>query len=514
MSIDDPDTEPPALCVRNVSKVFRGEPALQGVELEVWPGEVHALLGHNGSGKSTLIKILAGYHKPEPGWTATRAGEPFELGSASGAHAAGLRFIHQDPAVIGELDVSDNLALGERYSRRFWVSDRRERREARKILASFGVDIDPAVPLRALGPAQRTVAAIVRAIHHGSQDGILVLDEPTATLSEQESVMLFSLIERIRQNGAAILYVTHRLDEVFRIADRITVLRDGRRIVTRPVEGLGSNELVELIVGKPFEITHSRPQAVRDDPVLSVTGLNGPGVHDVSLTVHAGEVVGVTGLMGSGMERLLSFVFGSEPRTAGDVIVHGRSLVQGSPTASIAAGVGFAPADRKRMGAVEAWSLRENLTLPRLKSVARTGWLSQRRERGDAASWLQRLNVLPPDPEAPFSSLSGGNQQKLALAKWLRSGVDVLLLEEPTAGVDVGSSVAIYEAIAAASDLGIGVLVSSSDTDELATICDRVIVMRSGRCAITLERDECDVARLVAESARVDDDVEHREKVA
>ena len=313
-----------ALAIRSVSKAFQGQWALRDVDFELRPGEIHALLGQNGSGKSTLIKILAGYHEPEPGATALRNGEPFDLGSGPAAHEGGLRFIHQDRALIDGLTVTDNFALGERYRGRWWLSDGAECAEVKRVFADYGLDIDPRSALHRLGPAQQTMTAIVRALYHsGDGPGILVLDEPTATLPEDETKQLFELIRRVRDRGGAVLYVTHRLQEVFELADRVTVLRDGRRVATCDVADLGMDQLIELIIGRPLESLYPEPPEPRDDVVLSVDCLRGTIVRDVSLKVHAGEILGVTGLVGSGYEELLQLIYGARPCESGQIQIDG-----------------------------------------------------------------------------------------------------------------------------------------------------------------------------------------------
>ena len=497
-------TEPAALALAGLSKAFQGQWALRDVDLDVRRGEVHALLGQNGSGKSTLIKILAGYHQPEKGARATRAGQPFELGSAQAAHAAGLRFIHQDPAIIGTLSATDNLALGESYSRRWWLSDRRESQHASRVLAEFGLTIDPARPLATLGPASQTMTAIVRALHHGpAGGGVIVLDEPTAALSAPDSDLLFRLIRKARDNGTTILWVTHRLQEVFGLADRVTVLRDGRRVDTVPVGQLTPDSLAELIVGRPLDAFYPAPPEPEGQVLLEADGLCGPVVRDVSIAVRAGEITGVTGVTGSGAAELLHLIYGSERRSGGRIRVGGKEIPPGhSPRQAIAAGLAFAPSDRKNLGGIQSWTLRENLTLPRITARGPLRWLSPRAERQDTQEWLDRLTVRPAAPDATLSSLSGGNQQKVVLARWFRCGAKVFLLDEPTAGIDVGAKRAIYGALAQAAGNGAAVLMASTDAEELAALCDRVLVLREGGVEASLHGSSLTADRINTETVR------------
>lgn len=491
------------LALEGLSKTFQGQRALEDVDLELRQGEVHALLGQNGSGKSTLIRILSGYHTPDPGARARLRGDAFEVGSAQAAHAGGLRFIHQDSMLVSGLSVAENLALGGGYTGAWWISDRREDTAAAVQLARYGVEIDPATPVTMLSPAQQTIVAIVRALRDGAAaDGLLVLDEPTATLPEHEADRLFQVIGAIRDNGGTVLYVTHRLQEVFAIADRVSILRDGRRVATAATAELDHEALVQLIIGRGVDDLYPSPPVPRGEVALIVDGIRGGPVSDLTFDAHRGEIVGLTGLVGSGIELALHLIFGGVTRDRGSVVVAGRSLAHGSPSESIRAGLAFAPADRKRLSGIMSWTLAENVTLPRLGSRGPLKWMTPRREGVDAADWLRRLNVVPPDPYALFSSLSGGNQQKTVLARWLRCGGRVFLLEEPSAGIDIGAKQAIYESLAEVAEAGATVVITSTDVEEVCSICDRVLVMRDGRIAAVLEGEDRVGERVLAESIR------------
>jgi ribose transport system ATP-binding protein len=488
------------LVIEGLSKTFGGQRALDGVSLELRQGEVHALLGQNGSGKSTLIKILAGYHRPDAG-RALLNGRPLELGSTDGARDGGIRFIHQDLGLIEQHDTVDNLALGSSYASRWWISDRAARNEARSYLADFGVDLDVSAPLHDHSPALKAMVAILRALRGGiGQGGLLVLDEPTVSLTAQDVELLFRLIREIRERGGTVLYVTHRLGEVFEIADRVTVLRDGRRVATEPVSVLNHDRLAEMIVGRPLSAFYPELPPPRAEVVLSVDNLTGAAVAGVSFDLHRAEVLGVTGLVGSGYDELLYLVFGATSATAGNVSVAAGQVHPLDPSTAIDAGIAFAPADRKRHAAIMSWTLRENVTLPSLRPRGVARWMSERIARGDAGSWLDRLAVRPATPETMFSSLSGGNQQRVVLARWLRCGAKVFLLDEPTNGVDVGAKHGLYEALAEAATEGAGLVVASGDAEELCAICDRVLVMQSGRVAIELEGPQLTVDNIMAAS--------------
>jgi ribose transport system ATP-binding protein len=498
-----PASEGPALELRGLSKTFAGNRVLDDVDLALLPGEVHCLLGQNGSGKSTLIKILAGYHTPDTGSTAALAGRPLDLGSPTPARHGAIRFIHQDLGLVDDLDAVDNLALGGRYAGRWWVSDRRERAAVRKILLDYDIDLNPASPLSAASAGQQTMIAIVRAMAASeTRPSVLVLDEPTASLPLHQVRQLFDLIRGLRARGTAVLYVTHRLSEVFDIGDRVTVLRDGKRVDTRTVASVDTEDLIELIVGRQLAEFFPSPPPPGSDVLLSVTGLRGAGVAEFALAARAGEIVGITGLVGSGYDEVLSLAFGGRVREGGTVTLDGAVVPAGRPDESIRAGLAYAPADRKRSATIQSWSIKENVTLPRIPSSRGIPWLGDRLERRESRPWTRKLGVVPDDPELQLSLLSGGNQQKVVLARWLRLGARALLLDEPTSGIDTGAKSSIYAALTQLARQGTCVVLSSSDAEELCAVCDRVIIMRRGTIAVTLDAEQLSVTRIVTETVR------------
>ena len=491
--------------VTGVTKRFQGQTALEGASLELLPGEIHALLGQNGSGKSTLIKVLAGYHQPDDAKSCLVDGHPYELGSPAAARASGLRFIHQDLGLIAEFDIADNLALGERYCGRWWLSDRRERRAAESLLREYDIDIDGATLARSLTAAQRSMLAIIRSLSRQDQHGgVLVLDEPTAALPDHEVRQLFDLLERVRNRGTSVLYVTHRLGEVFHIANRVTVLRDGKNVGTRNITDLDHASLVAMIIGRPVDAFYPDVPERGGEVMLDAAEITGDSVRGASITATRGEIVGVTGLIGSGYEHLLALIFGSRPRVSGEVTVSGVRLGRGTIPEAIAAGLAYAPADRKGLASWADWTLRENVTIPAIPSRGPLRWMAARSERIETRPWLEQVSVVPADPEFRFSSLSGGNQQKVVLSRWLRCGARVFLLDEPTNGVDLGAKHAIYEELAATVARGASVVISSSDVEELCAVCDRVLIMRRGRVGAILEGDRLTEDEVLIESTRED----------
>jgi ribose transport system ATP-binding protein len=472
------------LSVRGLHKRFAGTTALDRLDLDVEAGEVHALVGHNGSGKSTLVKILAGFHRPDDG-TVSVAGGDLDLSSASAALDAGLRFVHQDLGLVSTLNTVENLALGVGFrtgpgGRIRWAQ---ERDSARRRLRELGYDVDVTRPVGELAAAERTGIAVARALKDSENARVLVLDEPTAMLPRHEVGILFDAIERVRSRGLAVIYVSHRLEEIFAIAQRVTVLRNGRKVATHAVADLDEARLVSLMVGDETLASHGDAVAAhRVDGLLAVEALSGSVLRDVSVGADGGEIVGIAGLTGSGREEILPLIFGASQRRGGDVRIGGVPLPGGHPKEAIAAGVAFLPADRHRLGSVTTLSVRENLTLTDLRRHStRFGALRRRAERAEVLDWVEAIDVSPPDPDVPLSALSGGNQQKVVLAKWLRMKPRVLLLDEPTQGVDVRAKAVIHRLARTAADEGAAVVIASSDDAELCDTCDRVVVVREGR---------------------------------
>jgi ribose transport system ATP-binding protein len=475
------DPRQPVLELTRVSKTFPGTRALDAVDLEIQAGEVHALVGQNGSGKSTLIKILAGFHEPDPGAAACVRGTPFKLGDVGSAQAGGLRFVHQDLGLVDTLDCVDNLALGVGYATAAGgrIAWRKQRQQARTALRRLGSDFDVRTPVGRLSPFERTALAVVRAIHRDEEHiSVLVLDEPTATMPKPEVERLFGLMRRVVARGTAVLLVSHHLDEVYAVADRVTVLRDGRRVATRTVAGLPRDELVTLMTGTSVQPLQRTTEAPGTEPLLIGRGLAGRTLSRLDIELRRGEVLGLAGLDGSGREEVCGLLFGARPRT-GTVSVAGKALPPGRPDLSIGLGVALVPANRHGDGLVMPMSVRENLTLVDVKPFWRRLRLSRRAEGKAAREWIDRLAVRARSAEAPVESLSGGNQQKVVMGKWLRVKPLVLLLDEPTHGVDVAAQAELHRLIRAAASDG-AVLICSSDEAELATVCDRVLVLCDG----------------------------------
>lgn len=487
-------TDAPLLRIAHLSKSFPGLKALDDVSLEVRPGEVVSVVGQNGSGKSTLVKILAGLYAADPG---------------SSVEHRELRFIHQDLGLVPTISTVDNLGLGQPLGRRglLPVRRRQERIAAEQAVRRFGGTFDVSKPVARLVPAERTIVAIARAMSDWSPaDGVLVLDEPTAALGGEEVDRLFDAVRRVAAEGAGVVFISHRLDEVLGLSDRIVALRDGRVVADLPVAEVDHERLVSIIAGRAIAEMKIEHTCIDDAMAMEVTGIATTSLHGVDFRIRRGEILGLTGILGSGREDIGPAVFGGIPRGAGEVTVDGNLVPPNNTGASIRRGLAFVPADRLRHGAVMTLCARENLTLPMLSPLLRTfGRLDRGAERRETHEWVKRVELHPSLPERRLQLFSGGNQQKIVMAKWLRTKPRVLVLDEPTQGVDVGAKASIYALIDQAAKAGAAVLLASSDLKELMALCDRVLVLRDGRVAAELPRNELSEARLVSESLGLHD---------
>lgn len=484
----------PLLSIRGLVKSFGGTRALSDVDLDVAPGEVHGLLGENGSGKSTMIKVLAGFHVPDAGELALR-GTPVPLPLAPGQfRALGMEFVHQDLGLIPTVSVLENLRMGALASRRgprpiMWRS---ERRDGQQTLARYGVDLDVTKKVQDLRPVEQALVAIVRGVEDmqsaladaGHSQGLLFLDEPTAFLPRDQVDQLFELIRRIVRTGASVVFVSHDLDEVCQITDQVTVLRNGRNAGTVQTATTSIEDLVELIVGRDLGEV-SAPSAVTGsrELILTARDLAGDSLEKASLDLYSGEVLGVTGLVGSGFEEFPYILFGVAPARRGTLSLFGEEveLTRISPRWSIQRGSALIPGDRQHDGSIGSLSVTDNMMSLMLDNYYEHGVLNRSRLRRDAALLMDRYDIRPREPDLPYSSFSGGNQQKALMAKWLQCKPRVLLLHEPTQGVDVGARLTIFNVIRDAAANGAAVICASSDYEQLAMICDRVLVVGQGR---------------------------------
>ena len=506
--------------VCGVSKAFGGVQALAEVSLTLAPGTIHALCGENGAGKSTLIRVISGACVPDRGEVLVE-GRPLPAGDVRAAEAAGVGVIHQEPIAFGDLDAAENIFVGRepRLAGGVGLARRAMRREAERLLAEFGERLDLHRPVGELSLAQRQMVAIARAL--ACECRVLILDEPTASLAEREVAALFRVIQQLRTRGVGLIYVSHRLEELFALAQCVTVLRDGRVAATRPVGELDRAAIIRLMVGRELgglgdegegkapervEAVQRRGAEASSEMAggiaaggLAVEQLTRAGVfEDISFTVGRGEIVGLAGLVGAGRSEVARAIFGVDRRDSGRVTVDGCAVPPGNVRAALAAGLALAPEDRQQLGLVLPLSVRANLTLAILRLLTRLGLLSGRRERAVVEPLLRELRIRTAGADAPAWSLSGGNQQKLLLAKWLATQPRVLILDEPTRGVDVGAKAEVHRLIRRLAAEGRATLLISSDMPEILALCDRILVLRNGRIVGALSRAAATQERILA----------------
>ncbi|MER7665643.1 MULTISPECIES: sugar ABC transporter ATP-binding protein [unclassified Streptomyces] len=494
--------EPPLLTMSGITKSFPGVRALDGVDLEVQAGEVQCLLGQNGAGKSTLIKVLAGVHQPDGG-TITWQGETVSLKSPIAAMRLGIATIYQELDLVEGLSVAENVFLGhEPTAAGFVVRGGEARASASRLLKRLGhPEIDPARLVGDLSAAQQQIVSMARALSHDVR--LIVMDEPSAALDPDEVSNLFRIVGDLTAEGVAVVYISHRLEEIRTIGDRVTVLKDGRAVaVGLPAKTTPTREVVALMTGRNVEyVFPERPDPVAADsrpPVLRVEGLARKGEFaPVDLELRPGEIVGLAGLVGSGRSEILETIYGARRPTAGRVVVDGTPLRPGSVRSAVRAGIGLAPEERKAQALLMLESVTRNVSVSTLSRFSRGGWLDGRAERAAAQQATRELSLRPDNPDARIRTLSGGNQQKAVLARWLLRGCKVLLLDEPTRGVDVGARAELYAVIRRLADEGLAVLLVSSEVPEVLGLADRVLVLREGSVVHTADARELDEHRVL-----------------
>ena len=486
----------PVLHAVGMRKSYGGVRALRGVDLELYGGEIHGLTGENGSGKSTLLKILAGQLPPDDG-RVLLDGEEVQFADAARAMAAGIATVTQETTLVPDLSVAENIFLGPRKARSWYGIDwRATRARARETLEHLELDLDPDAPVGVLRPDEQQMVEIARALSMDAR--VVILDEPTSSLPDDQVASLFAAVRRLRERGVAIVFVSHRMNEVFELVDRVTILRDGERVATGPIAEFDRKRLIRLMIGRELEeLALETGTGTSADPVLRVNGFSIPGrVHDFDLEVERGEIVGLAGLVGAGRGAVLDGLFGLVPATTGTVEVDGRPAPPHNPRSSIRRGLAYVPADRKRYGLVLDMSVRENLLMARTAHVGRLRRPAGGDGRRTVAEALERFRIVTDSDASPVARLSGGNQQKVVLGKWLATQPKVLLLDEPTRGIDVGAKADVYKLLEAIKETGVGIVVSSSEVSELLLLCDRILVMHRGRIAAALDREDANEARI------------------
>lgn len=490
----------PILQMRGIVKAFPGVQALAGVHFDVLPGEVHALIGENGAGKSTLIRILGGVDQPDGGEIILR-GQPVSIPTPRRARELGIAIIHQELNQVGPLSVAENLFMGDEPRRGRWFVDwGAMRARAGALLADLGVRVDPRVRVDLLSIAERQTVEIARAL--SLKADLLVMDEPTAALTLEEVERLFTIIGDLRARGVSVIYISHRLEEIFRIADRVTVLRDGHYVGTYPVGAIDADRLIQLMVGRTLTEKFPKEPVAPGPPLLEVRGLSVQGLfRDVSFAVRAGEILGIAGLVGSGKIEVAHAVFGMLPLDGGEVRVEGHRVAIRSPADAIALGIGLVPEDRKTLGLVLGMSIRDNVTLPSIERLSAAGLVRKDEERALVDGAMRRLDIRARGRDQIVRSLSGGNQQKVVVAKWLQAGAKVLLLCEPTRGIDVGAKVEMYRLMVELAHAGVAVVMISSELPEVLGMSDRILVMHEGRVTAEFAHDEATQEKVMASAS-------------
>jgi rhamnose transport system ATP-binding protein len=479
------------LALEHAEKSFGAVRALVDGDIDLYGGEVHGLVGENGAGKSTLVKILAGVHHADGG-RLLLDGEEAIFDNAKQSQAAGIAIIFQEPTLFPDLSVAENIFVGVQPLKRFRrIDGRRMRREAAAVFDQLGVRIDPDRVARGLSIADQQLVEIAKALTTNAR--VIVMDEPTAALTTTEVERLFRIVETLRSRGNAVLFVSHRLEEIFAICQRVTVMRDGRHVLTKPIEELTVQSIIRAMVGRDMDALFPKVQSEAGPVVLSVERLTREGVFtDVSFEVRSGEIVALAGLVGAGRSEVARAIFGVDRWDAGSVQIDGRKLPAGSPTAAMAAGVGLVPEDRRQQGLVMDFSIERNIALASLDTVRRGGLIPRGAERRFARDWAMRLQLKYGRLTNPVWTLSGGNQQKVVLAKWLARRPKLLIVDEPTRGIDVGTKAEVHRLLSELAAQGVAVLMISSELPEVLGMADRIVVLFEGRVTREFARAEAD----------------------
>jgi rhamnose transport system ATP-binding protein len=486
----------PVLEVTGVSKRFGGVQALMGVDLFLRAGSIHALLGENGAGKSTLVKIIAGVYRPDTG-TMRLNGAELELRGPAHARQLGIAVIHQEPSLFPDLEVAENIFMGhpprDRWGRVDW---RRMRAEAQKLFAAQGVSLRVTAPVLGLSVADQQLVEISKALSFDAR--VLVMDEPTAALSPREVERLFGIVRQLRDRGVAVLFVSHRLEEIFELCDEVTVLRDGAHVITAPVADLTVAETIRHMVGRRVETLYPKQEVEVKEVALEVRQLSRAGAfRNVSFSVRRGEILGLAGLVGAGRTEVARVIFGIDRADSGQILVRGKAVNIDSPWAALSQGIAYLPEDRHQHGLILDFPIASNITLPILRRVSRGLFLERRRERAIAEAQAARLQVRATSVDQLASALSGGNQQKVVLAKWLAAEPSVLILDEPTRGVDIGAKAEVHRIMSQLAAEGMALILISSELPEMLGMADRVVVMHEGTVTAEFDRRQADPEKVM-----------------
>ena len=474
--------------VRNLHKRFPGVYAIKGVSFQVAPGEVHALVGENGAGKSTLMKMITGEYTPDEG-EIFHNGEQIKPKSIADSQKTGISMIHQELAPLPDMTIADNIFLGQEIMKGKFLNDREMIEQTKGILREYGMDFDPKLKVGSLSVAQIQMLEIIKAVRKNAD--IIIMDEPTSSLSDEESQKLFKIIKELTDKGVSIIYISHRLEEILKLTDRITVLRDGEYIKTVDAKGVTQNELVEMMVGRSLDQIYPKEKVCMGDVVFEAKNLSRKGVfEDISFQVHAGEIVGFSGLVGAGRSEIMNAVFGLDKLDSGQIFMDGQEIKVRSPQEAIKNKIALVSEDRKIYGLVLCRSIKENISLPNLPKLHKNLFINSTKEKNAVEDYRKSLGIKCATTNVAVGTLSGGNQQKVVLAKWLQSEPKLLILDEPTRGIDVGAKFEIYKLITDIVKEGKAVIMVSSELPELIGMCDRIYIMCQGKISGCINREE------------------------
>ena len=482
----------PILEMKGITKRFPGVLALDHVDLTVYPGQVLALVGENGAGKSTLMKVLSGVHQMDEG-EILMEGKPVKIGNPLASQLMGISIIYQELSVLDNMNIAENIFLGrEKRSGRVFVDKKQMHAEARKLLDEVGLDVDTHTMAGELSTAQKQMIEVAKALSFNSK--IIIMDEPTSSLTETETDILFGIIRKLREKGVAIVFISHKLAEIFAITDEVAILRDGVSAGRMMTEGCTENDIIKAMVGRDVDDLYAKQAAPIGDVVLEVKNLNTKGfLKDINFELRAGEILGFAGLVGAGRSEVMRAVFGIDPKESGEIYIKGKKVDIKNPRDAMLQGIGFVPEDRKLQGLVLGMSVGKNTTLAALKAVAnKAGFINHKQEKEMADKFVKALEVKTPSNDQLVKNLSGGNQQKVVIAKWLANNPDILILDEPTRGIDVGAKKEIHQLMSDLANQGVAIIMISSELPEVLGMSDRVIVMHEGHIKGQLSREEAD----------------------
>lgn len=477
-----------ALRIKNISKSFPGVKALDDVSFDVKKGELHALIGENGAGKSTLIKILSGVYSIEKG-SFELDEKPVNVSSPLEAQQLGISVVHQELKLVESLTVKENIFLGRPFKGKFGLDWQKLREEAVNLLNRLNIVLDPDELVSKLSVAQKQIVEICKALSYNAN--VIIMDEPSATLTDKELETLFNILHELKAQGITIIYISHRLEEIFKLADSVTVLRDGKHIETLPIDQVDKDKLISLMVGRTLGMEYPKRKIEIGEPVLEVKNLNRKGVlHDISFTLRKGEILGFAGLVGAGRTELARAIFGADRGVTGEILLRGKPYTPKNVSNAVSNGIGLIPEDRKEQGLVLDMMVKENISMANFDSIMSSNILMPSKENELADRYIDTLHIVTPDADRKVKYLSGGNQQKVVIAKWLNADCDVLIIDEPTRGIDVGAKAEIYKLMCDLAEQGKAIIMISSDMPELLGVCDRIMVMHDGRITGELLAEE------------------------